>query len=195
MNVFATRLQNAYFRANVAHIEAGKGRLRKGQFMQQAYPDGPYQLHPERYKTTKDAERAREASARRQFNKVIKGETSGVKIAKRGGRPQILDTVMSGKNKGQKIGGGLEGLWMVNVTAAYGDPSNERTTRSFIMQSAQYTTMEDVPYLYSILDGIVEAWLAGLDYPAYDPIAEIEPIRRSDVPGERRIDVDDLEIE
>src|ERR1035437_7431143 len=94
----ANRLGNAYFRANWAHLQAGRGKLRKGQFMKQAYPGQQYK---------------NEASARRQFNKVTslrqgKGlETSGIRIEKRGRVPLK--------------GGSQAGLWLCLVHYKYID--------------------------------------------------------------------------
>ena len=74
------------------------------------------------------------------------------------------------------------------------------------MQSSQYTTMEDMPYLQNIVPAITEDWLAKLDYPLYacsgscylhhkDPYMhwDILPIRRYDV--EKVHNLDDIVIE
>lgn len=182
MNPFAIHLQNAYFRANTASLETGHGRLRKGRFMIEAYPDQDY---------------ANEASARRQFNKVVSGQTTGKRIEKRGGTPYVVSHHIYGKKAGQTVGGGRIGLWKVNVTGntVQGGGPETVTTKSFIVQSSEYTTMEDVPYLNLIMPAIVEEWLAALDYPLYDTSIEILPIRRSEVPEERRYELDTLEIE
>jgi hypothetical protein len=203
MTPFANRLQNAYFHANEANIRAGHGRLRKGQFMQSAYPEQKYK---------------NESSARRQFNKVITGETSGQRIEKRGGVPRIVSEITHGKHKGRLVGGGLEGLWKINVHYKYDDEDtgeqatptpcdtcenagveNHSDVRSFIATSYYYRTMEDLPYLNIIVPGVaaeyLEKWQQRGSMPVnyYDMIIEIEPIRRADV--RERYNLDDVEIE
>jgi len=194
LSPFAQHLQNSYFHAKTANPS-----LTKGKFMQLAYPELPYA------QPSKDVllSRSRNASARRQYNKLISGETSGKKYEKRGGTPKVVTHVLYGKRKGQTIGGGLEGLWKVNVHYDYRDEHGveQETARSFICQSSVYTTMEDIPYLYAIMPEIVEQFSRRWQDSGSEPIGiyeiktEILPIRRSEVPAENRIDLDTLEIE
>jgi hypothetical protein len=180
MTLFAQRLQNAYFHANEANIKAGHGRLRKGQFMESAYPEQKYK---------------NESSARRQFNKVIKGETTGTRIEKRGGTPWAISHVVHGKDRGRNIGGGRTGLWKMTITGNEGSPDGPIGEKSITMESFQYTTMEDVPYLYIIAPKIAEDYLRTRDYPMYNVTIVIEPARRSSLPTERRLMLDDVVIE
>src|ERR1035437_10313528 len=176
----ANRLGNAYFRANWAHIQAGRGKLRKGQFMQQAYPGQHYK---------------NEASARRQFNKVTsfrqgKGlETSGLRIEKRGRVPLL--------------GGGQMGLWLCLVHYKWIDkygfsgplvPCKEHICiddqhmliRSFTLTSMQYDRLEDKPYIVAILPPAIEAkveeWKKEYDTIIYDVASVVRPAGRSDLP-------------
>jgi hypothetical protein len=180
MNPFATRLQNAYFHANEANIQAGHGRLRKGQFMETAYPEQKYK---------------NESSARRQFNKIIKGETSGERIAKRGGTPWAITHVVHGKTRGRNIGGGRTGLWTMTITGNEGDPDGPIASKTITMESYNYTTMEDVPYLYVIAPKIAEDYLNTRNYPMYNVQIEIAPARRSSLPADRILQLDDVVIE
>jgi hypothetical protein len=179
MTPFAQYLQRAYYKANIAHIEGGHGKLRKGQFMEQAYPTQKYK---------------NEASARRQFNKVTSErggrgvETSGKKIEKRG--------------KIQLPGGGQEGLWKVTVDYYYEDNDGTflHAQRSFTITSMQYTRLEDVPYIYAILPPLVDEkirqWQDTGSYPqnATNIQVTIEPAAYTNLPQSRQTEIDGLEI-
>src|SRR5450830_622645 len=191
--LLSNRLSNAYFRANWAHIQAGRGKLHKGQFMQEAYPSQHYK---------------NEASARRQFNKVTslrsgRGyETTGVKIEKRGRVPLL--------------GGGEQGLWLCLVHYKYIDangfegqlvPCKEHVciddqhmeVRSFTLTSMQYDRLEDKPYIEAILPAAISAkvdeWKANYDTVIYDVASVLRPAGRSDLPRARQFDLDSVEIE
>jgi len=148
--------------------------------METAYPEQKYK---------------NEASARRQFNKIIKGETSGVRVEKRGGTPYGITHVVHGKTRGRNIGGGRTGLWRFNITGNEYTPDGPLVTKSIVVESHQYTTMEDVPYLYIVAPKIVEEWMKNWDYPMFNVQIEIEPARRSSLPSEGRLHLDDVVIE
>jgi hypothetical protein len=148
--------------------------------MQSAYPEQKYK---------------NESSARRQFNKVIKGETTGKRIEKRGGVPYAITHITHGKRAGREIGGGRTGLWRMTITGNEGAPDGPLVSKSKTLQSYEYTTMEDVPYLYIVAPLIVEKYLSTRDYPLYNVEIVIEPARRSSLPSERRVLIDDLVIE
>src|ERR1035437_1262906 len=180
MTPFAQRLQAAFFHANEANINAGHGRLRKGQFMETAYPEVKYK---------------NESSARRQFNKIIKGETSGVRVEKRGGTPWAISHVVHGKTRGTRIGGGRTGLWKMTVTGNEGAPDGPLASKTIMMESYEYTTMEDIPYLYIIAPKIAEDYLRTRDYPMYNIQIEIEPARRSSLDKAHIVQIEDVVIE
>jgi hypothetical protein len=175
----ANRLQNAYFHANEAHLRAGHGRLTKGKFMQQAYPGQNYK---------------NEASARRQFNKVTslrggKGiESSGVRIEKRG----------------RVLGPGMRqaGLWKVDVEYDYedNDGTEQHAARSFLLESGQYTRMEDAPYIYAILPPLIEMKIAqwqetgSAPQNAYNVTVWLMPIARTNLTQDRIVQIDDVEV-
>ena len=191
----AQRLQNAYFRANWAHVQAGHGRLRKGQFMQQAYPGQHYK---------------NEASARRQFNKVtsVRGgrgvESSGIRIEKRGRVPLP--------------GGGQIGLWKIYVHCKHeewnGEPAKlfpckdhiciddqHSFVRSFTATSMQYTRLEDKPYIEVILQPIIEAkiqeWLQHESWPPkyWDVAAVVTPAAMSTLTEANQLQLDSIQVE
>lgn len=173
MTPFAQRLQSAYNRTAIAYAESGRGRLRKGQFMMQAYPETHYK---------------NEASARRQYNKIMEGQTSGVKIERRG--------------RVKYIGGAEVGLWKVTVDYDYEDYDGtwKHAARSFSMQSNEYTRLDDVPYIYAILPPIIERKILEWQETGSTPSnvaniqAVVQPAMRSRVHEYQRITLDNVEI-
>lgn len=162
-----------------------KPGLRKGQFMQELFDD--------KYKN--------EASARRGFNKVTQRETTGVRLEREVEQRNRLvgPTGMQRKRRGL----GELGLWKINVTFHYIDNEGNDTTqqKSFVADSGEYTSVLDMPYVKAILEETSEEkiseWLE--QYPAIGNWTsyeiEVFAIDRSDLPTERIIHLDDLEIE
>ena len=207
---FTTRLANAYFHANAAHLAAGKGRLRKGQFMQQAYPSQHYK---------------NEASARRQFNKVIKGEISGKKIEIRGRVVRKRSMPQAGlwhaivHFKHIERDGSIPPLIdceekICNVDypnvilpqppegyEVFEPPNTHTMERSFTMMSYKYDRLEDVPYIYEILGGLVEdqiqKWLRTDSIPPvyWDVAMLVKPADYSGLFREQQVSLDNVEIE
>jgi len=83
----------------------------------------------------------------------------------------------------------------MTITGNEGSPDGPIGEKSITMESFQYTTMEDVPYLYIIAPKIAEDYLRTRDYPMYNVTIVIEPARRSSLPTERRLMLDDVVIE
>lgn len=161
--------------------------LTKGRFMREAYPD--------KYKD--------DNSARRAFNKIAGRETSGRRLEYEA-NPEIHRAEVYGKTHKRREGfvaGGRRGLWKVNVKFTYldqdGNPYSEE--RSFIMDSSEYDSMLDVPYLEEIIPDIVdqhiEYWRENdsMDGNYISIETEIIPIRRFDT--RHVVDLDELEIE
>jgi hypothetical protein len=115
--------------------------------MQQAFPKYDEKGRPQdRY--------ANSSSARRAYNKIVRGETSAKRFEKRGGLPRAVNYITKGKLAGTRVGGGMAGIWRVDYTYDYVDPNTgeeKSDARSFIARSTTYTSMEDIPYLKAVL--------------------------------------------
>jgi hypothetical protein len=207
---FAQQLQNSFFHANRARIERGQAPLHKGDYMQQVYVTGYDDDGNPQYKyKNKD-------SARRAYDKVTKGQTSGRNLSQAGGKPRVVDTILRGKLKGTHLGGGRLGLWKVNVQYAYAGDEGEEVYeyRSFMLESSQYTSMLDVPYLEAIAYNIImkhsQYWNDHGSVPQdfSDMVITIQPIRASHITkemeqargtwgtdGQAIVNIDGLEIE
>jgi hypothetical protein len=221
MTPYAQRLLNAYFHANRSNIERGHGKLSKGTFMKQAYPIyEEYEGRNKRgrkqtqYRLVDDEDRwgrwKNEDSARRAFDKLTKGETSGKRYIK------ISENFFGVSHTEKRRGLTLQGLWRIDINYRYEDDNGNTVEewRSFVGESSQYTHLEDLPYLYSIVDKPIEEhmeyWAAtGSVWQDYEIIQVIvTPIQTSSLtmeyeqergtygtPGQGRISIDSLEVE
>lgn len=202
MNPFAQRLTNAYFHANARSLTTTGKPLRKGQFMRGAYPTQHY---------------ANEASARRQFNKVISGETSGKKIERRKieQREQKIFDVGRGLSFWQviphckHIGWDEQPAEMVPCVAhicegdehSWGpDAPGFIHGSSFTMQSAKYDSVEDAlsdQEFALIVTGKIEEWLVHNSWPPiyWDVAVEIRKVSGSELPEKKRLVIDDVVVE
>jgi hypothetical protein len=225
MTPFAQRLQAAYFHANQASMEHGHGPKSTAQFMKEAYPlyeeyDTTEKRHKvKRYRLVNDENRwgrwKNKDSARRAYSKLTsnrggKGqETSGKRYEK-------ISSAFYGASHKETIHGGKVGLWRVDIHYGYTNEEGKYVTeyRSFTMDSDKYTTLEDLPYLYSIVgeqvDEHMEYWQETdsiwENYELLD--VTITPIKRSTLSeeyerergtwgtkGQGRVHIDYLEIE
>jgi hypothetical protein len=165
--------------------------------MQEAYPNQPY---------------ANEASARRQFNKVIKGSITGSNIEKRG--------------KVTLPGGAEAGLWVVKVHFKYLTHDGEAVPfvpchahicvddmhcqiLSFTMQSDDVayggkglTNYEDLPYIKELLPALVNQKMiewseqdTNSSTVFWDVAWMVVPAARSEVQPSKRLDLDNVVIE
>jgi hypothetical protein len=202
MNLFAQRLSNAYFHANATSLHTTGKPLRKGQFMIGAYPSQHY---------------SNEASARRQFNKVIAGESSGKKIEKR--KLQYNEQKLLDVGRGltfwhvvphcKHIGWDEQPAETVPCEAhvcpgdahSFGpDAPGFVSAASFTMQSAKYDNVEDAlsdAEFAALVTAKIGEWLQHNSWPPiyWDVAVEIRKVRGSELPEKKRIVIDDLEIE
>lgn len=134
--------------------------LRKGQYMQQAYP--------KRYKN--------EASAYQAYNQTIKKRRPGTRLAAAAEPPRFAII----RDKRAPLGGYRKGLWNVAVHFdLYDDDGNltaENQLVSFNVQSSEHTTFLAIPYLQEALLPVAEDYLFNLKYNAKITYIEVRPI-------------------
>jgi hypothetical protein len=221
---FAERLQNAYFHANRASIEHGHGKVSKGLFMKQSFAE--YEVYESKDEKGRKSQKSRqvdrgygkysnEDSARRAYDKLT-SQRKGKGYETSGKRYQQRASAFYGMAHKEGPRGGLQGLWRVDITYTFTNEEgkDEVASRSFIMESREYTNIEDLPYLYAIVPELVdehmEYWQeTGSVWEDYEVTeVEITPIRHSTIhkemeqkrgtygtPGQGRVEIDDLEIE
>ena len=224
MTPFSQRLQNAYFHASQASIEHGHGKISKGKFMREAYPQ--YEVYEGRNERNRKVKKTRlvdrgfgryknEDSARRAFDKLT-SERKGKGLETSGKKYQHIGSAFYGMKHTEGPRGGKQGLWRVDISYTFvnEEGKDEVASRSFIMESSEYTHLEDLPYLYAIVPELVEQHMeywqsTGSVWEDYS-ITEVEitPIRRSSLTpeyetvrgtqgtaGQGRVRIDELEIE
>lgn len=157
-----------------ARARAVNPNLRKGQFMQKVFEG--------RYKN--------EQSAYQAYNQTVKERRTGKKLGKLAeeAQPPIQHPERIKGKRRPRPGGTRYGLWKVNVKFTYvGDDGKEyQETRSFVAESAEYTSLMDIPYIEEIIqesvDEYIESWLEGDSMRGNYTDVEIEvvPIYRFD---------------
>lgn len=152
--------------------------LRKGQFMQQAFPN--------RYKN--------EDSAYQAYNQTLKGRRPGRRLVPLT-QPDRTKVV---RGKRVTIGSAREGLWKVIVHFNYVDQDGnlvEDQEISFNMQSSEHTDLLAVPYLESAMVPIAEEKLVEYTQQSFGnaqlTYIEIIPINTYQ---QQAVDIDNLNI-
>lgn len=183
-----------YARSVETSKRLGRKPLTKGQFMAIAQP-GVYQD---------------EASAGRAFRKLESGETSGermyarrefvthrYRVTRRGGKPIYREQFE------RKRGGYREGLFKVILTIEEPDENGnpQLVNLSFTAESDRLTSNYDMPEIYALMEDVVndyfDFWMdtSYLSEDAQLISYEVIPIESSQLPSERRQQIDRLIVE
>lgn len=173
-----------------ARAKAQNPSLRKGQYMQKVFQG--------RYKN--------EESAYQAYNQTVKGKRSGKRLSKLAydaqppvRNPEIREKIRTGQIKRRpRPSMTRKGLWKVNIYFTYIDQDGQEReeVRSFIAESAEYTSLMDIPYIEEIVaasaEEYVELWVEGdsLNGNYIDKRIEVVPIYRSDTDTPERMQLD-----
>lgn len=173
-----------------ARAKAQNPSLRKGQFMQKVF-QGRYKNEQSAYQAYNQTTRSSNPRSGKRLGELAYKAQPPIR------NPEIAEKVRTGQIKRRpRPSLGRRGLWKVNIYLTYIDSDGEEQeeTRSFIAESAEYTSLMDIPYIEEVIaasaEEYVEVWATEYEREYTSSRIEVVPIYRSDTDTPQRVQLD-----